>query len=153
VPPTALKTERRQPGLHRIEARLRVSQHHFGAVEILLRTGASLQQHGGAVEALLRVLHRGLDLRKIGLLQIIIDGEHEIAGLDRVAFLNRKRAHPPHLVGRDKDQIGLDPALIGIRELLAARGGRERDRAEHRHPGKPRDAHRGLQSPAKSRSK
>jgi hypothetical protein len=84
-----------------------------------LGAGAGLHQHRGAVEGLLRVLHRGFDLGEIGLLQIVVDGEEEIAGFDRVAFLHRERPHPSGLVGRDKDQIGLDPALIAIRRLFA----------------------------------
>ena len=82
---------------------------------------------GGAVECLLRVDQRGFDLGKIGLLQIVVDGEQWLAGLDRVAFAHRQRLHPPHFVGRDKDEIGLDPALIGGIGFVA---GRERQREQ-----------------------
>ena len=81
----------RQPRLRRIEPRLRIAQNHFGGVIILLRAGAGFQQRRSAVVGLLRVGQRGLDLGKVGALQIIVDGEQFVAGFDHVAFAHRKR--------------------------------------------------------------
>ncbi len=141
----------RQAGLHRIEPRLRVAQNHLGGIEIFRGAGAGLHQHGGAIERLLRVLHRRPDLGEVGDLEIVVDGEQRIAGLDRVALAHRLRLHAADFVGCNEDEIGLDPALIGVVMRLAAGG--ERKCAQNGDTGGGSDTHVGLPSRGKSRSK
>ncbi len=83
----------RQAGLHRIQPRLRVAQNHLGGIEIFRSAGAGFHQHGRTIERLLRVLHRRPDLGEVGELEIVVDGEQRIAGLDGVALAHRLRLH------------------------------------------------------------
>ena len=134
----------RQPRLRRVQSRLRVAQHRRRLVEILLRAGAGLGELRGAVEGLLRIGQRGFDLGDVGLLQIVVDREQRLAGLDRVALAHRQRLHPPDFVGRDEDEIGLDPALIAGVGFVA---GRKRQRQQTGRGDKGSRVHAALPVP------
>jgi len=65
---------------------------------------------------------RGFGHVDVSLLQIRIDGEQRHGLLHSIAFAHRQRLDPARLVGADKDQIGLDPALVtGVGRLRAGR--------------------------------
>jgi hypothetical protein len=128
---------------------LRIAQHHGCDIEILLRAGAGPRELLGAVERLLRIDQRRLDLGEIGLLQIVVDREYRLTLGDRVAFAHRKRLHAADFVGRDKNEIGLDPALIDAVVFLAGTKGQRRRKQTGRCRDRAR-AHDGLR--AKSRS-
>jgi hypothetical protein len=104
----------RQAGLRGVQPRLRVAQHGERRVVVLLRAGAALQQHRGTIIGLLRVGHGCLYLVEVGALQVVVDREQRVAGLDRVALAHQQGLHPPDFVRRDEDEIGLDPALVAV---------------------------------------
>ena len=81
-------------------------------------------------KALLRIDDGGLPHHHVGLLQVVVDGEQQVAFLDVVAFAHLQRLDAALLVGRNENQLGLDPALQHAVIGLAAAG--ERERGEQR---------------------
>jgi len=98
----------------------------------------SLQQGLGAIVGHLGVRKRGLGHIDVSLLDIRIDGEQRSALVDSVAFAHRQVLNAAVLIGTDKDQIGLDPALEAGARGLPSRAASANAR------------HRELQSEARS---
>ena len=98
--------------------------------------GRRLQQFFGAIEVLLRVNDGGLLHQQIGLLQIVVDGEQQIALFDLVALAHFQVFDTALLVGADEDQLGFDPALQLALIAIVAAGEREAGEHHRRHGGK-----------------
>ena len=90
---------------------------------------ADLQQFLGAIESLLRIDHGGISHDHVRFLQIVVDREQQIAFLDVIAFANFQRFDTALLVGRDENQLGLDPALQNA--VVAVVTACERERREN----------------------
>ena len=64
----------------------------------------------------------------VGLLQVVVDGEQDIAFLHLVAFADFQRLHPSLLIRRNENQLGFNPALQYAVIVVAASG-------KHEHGG------------------
>jgi hypothetical protein len=53
------------------------------------------------------------------LLEIVIHSEERLTNFDDITLFNRKRLHAADFIGRNKNEIGFDPALIGAIALTA----------------------------------
>jgi hypothetical protein len=63
-------------------------------------------------------------------LEVGVDREHEAALLDGIALAHGERLYAADLVGSNKDELRLDPALV--RGRMRAVAARKRERARQR---------------------